>query len=85
MSDNGREWGEIAFGEFLETKAVIRGSPTVQCIKRLKFCFCARMAVASTRQGSHDSFGLQGMEERERESKTEGGWPGAKELCAPSV
>ncbi len=33
MSDNGREWGEIAFGEFLETKAVIRGSPTVQCIK----------------------------------------------------
>ena len=25
MSGNGREWGEIAFGEFLETKAVIRG------------------------------------------------------------
>ncbi len=24
MSGNGREWGEIAFGEFLETKAVIR-------------------------------------------------------------
>ena len=23
MSGNGREWGEIAFGEFLETKAVI--------------------------------------------------------------
>jgi aldehyde dehydrogenase (NAD+) len=26
MSGNGREWGEIAFGEFLETKAVIRGN-----------------------------------------------------------
>jgi len=25
MSGNGREWGEIAFGEFLETKAVIHG------------------------------------------------------------
>jgi aldehyde dehydrogenase (NAD+) len=24
MSGNGREWGELAFGEFLETKAVIR-------------------------------------------------------------
>ena len=23
LSGNGREWGEIAFGEFLETKAVI--------------------------------------------------------------
>jgi aldehyde dehydrogenase (NAD+) len=23
MSGNGREWGEIAFGDFLETKAVI--------------------------------------------------------------
>jgi aldehyde dehydrogenase (NAD+) len=23
MSGNGREWGEFAFGEFLETKAVI--------------------------------------------------------------
>jgi aldehyde dehydrogenase (NAD+) len=26
MSGNGREWGEIAFGEFLETKAVIHGN-----------------------------------------------------------
>jgi aldehyde dehydrogenase (NAD+) len=26
MSGNGREWGEIAFGEFLETKAVIRAA-----------------------------------------------------------
>ena len=26
MSGNGHEWGEIAFGEFLETKAVIHGS-----------------------------------------------------------
>lgn len=26
MSGNGREWGEIAFGEFLETKAVIHRS-----------------------------------------------------------
>jgi aldehyde dehydrogenase (NAD+) len=28
MSGNGREWGEIAFGEFLETKAVVH--PTAQ-------------------------------------------------------
>ena len=27
MSGNGREWGEIAFGEFLETKAVIHSKP----------------------------------------------------------
>ncbi|MEA2919368.1 MAG: aldehyde dehydrogenase [Bradyrhizobium sp.] len=26
ISDNGRERGEIAFGEFLETKAVIRAA-----------------------------------------------------------
>ena len=26
MSGNGREWGEIAFGEFLETKAVIHSN-----------------------------------------------------------
>ena len=26
MSGNGREWGETAFGEFLETKAVIHGN-----------------------------------------------------------
>jgi aldehyde dehydrogenase (NAD+) len=26
MSGNGREWGEIAFGEFLETKAIIHGN-----------------------------------------------------------
>jgi aldehyde dehydrogenase (NAD+) len=26
MSGNGREWGEVAFGEFLETKAVIHGN-----------------------------------------------------------
>lgn len=25
MSGNGHEWGEVAFGEFLETKAVIHG------------------------------------------------------------
>jgi len=27
MSGNGREWGEVAFGEFLETKAVIHRKP----------------------------------------------------------
>jgi aldehyde dehydrogenase (NAD+) len=27
MSGNGREWGEFAFGEFLETKAVIHSKP----------------------------------------------------------
>ena len=27
MSGNRREWGEIAFGEFLETKAVIHSKP----------------------------------------------------------
>jgi len=26
MSGNGRQWGEIALGEFLETKAVIRAA-----------------------------------------------------------
>jgi len=26
MSGNGREWGEIAFGEFLETKAIIHAA-----------------------------------------------------------
>ncbi|HEX6866865.1 MAG TPA: aldehyde dehydrogenase family protein, partial [Caulobacteraceae bacterium] len=27
MSGNGREWGDHAFGEFLETKAVLGFSP----------------------------------------------------------
>jgi aldehyde dehydrogenase (NAD+) len=27
MSGNGREWGDHAFGEFLETKAVIGYAP----------------------------------------------------------
>ena len=29
MSGNGREWGEYAFAEFLETKAVIGSAPKV--------------------------------------------------------
>src|SRR5260221_207332 len=30
MSGNGREWGEIAFGEFLETKAIIHAADQLQ-------------------------------------------------------
>jgi aldehyde dehydrogenase (NAD+) len=29
QSGNGREWGDLAFGEFLETKAVLGHSPAL--------------------------------------------------------
>src|SRR5262249_42592502 len=33
MSGNGREWGELAFGEFLETKAIIHSALPAASLK----------------------------------------------------